>query len=78
MSDPDSSSRARSRIDVFRNFPETSKAIGALHETIMRRESAFTLGERELMAAFVSVLNGCDFCSGVHGAAPEAFGIDTA
>jgi uncharacterized peroxidase-related enzyme len=78
VSKPTSNPGARSHIDVFRDFPETSKAIGALHETIMRRESAFTLGERELMAAYVSALNSCNFCSGVHGAAAEAFGIEPA
>ncbi len=78
MSQPTSRPRARSHIDVFREFPETSKAIGALREIIMRRESAFSLGERELMAAFVSALNGCNFCSGVHGAAAEAFGVEPA
>ena len=50
--------RIASLVDVFRTFPETSRAIGALHREIMRRESAFTEGERELMAAFVSALNG--------------------
>jgi uncharacterized peroxidase-related enzyme len=78
VSQPASNPRARSHIDVFREFPETAQAIGALHETIMRRESAFTLGERELMAALVSALNGCNFCSGVHRAAAEAFGIEPA
>jgi len=78
LSEPTRSPRASSRIDVFREFPATTAAIGVLHETIMRRESAFSLGERELIAAYVSVLNGCNFCSGVHGAAAEAFGIDPA
>jgi len=77
VSQPTSKPRDRSHIDVFREYPETSKAIGALHEVIMRRESAFTPGERELMAAFVSALNGCNFCTGVHGAAAQAFGIET-
>lgn len=65
-----------SLVDVFRVFPETSRAIGALHLEIMRRESAFTKGERELMAAFVSALNGCEYCSGIHESAAEAFGVE--
>lgn len=42
----------------------------------MRRESAFSVGERELMAALVSALNGCTYCEGIHGSAAEAFGIE--
>jgi uncharacterized peroxidase-related enzyme len=33
---------------------------------IMRGRSAWTPGERELLAAFVSRLNRCPFCAGVH------------
>ena len=63
-------------VDVFREFPETSRAIGVLHREIMRRESAFSTGERELMAALVSTLNGCNYCTGIHESAAEAFGIE--
>jgi len=67
---------ATSLVDVFRAFPETSSAIGALHREIMRRESAFSEGERELMAALVSALNGCTYCAGIHESAADAFGIE--
>jgi len=67
---------ATSLVDVFRAFPETSDAIGALHREIMRRESAFSEGERELMAALVSALNGCTYCAGIHESAADAFGIE--
>lgn len=76
MSKRSSLPRAASLVDVFRTFPETSSAIGALHREIMRRESAFTEGERELMAALVSALNGCSYCTGIHESAAEAFGIE--
>jgi uncharacterized peroxidase-related enzyme len=62
--------------DVFREFPETSRVIGALHLEIMRRKSAFSKGERELMSALVSTLNGCTYCTGIHESAAEAFGIE--
>jgi len=68
--------RATSLVDVFRKYPDTSRALGALHHEIMRRESAFSEGERELMASLVSALNGCDFCTGIHESAAEAFGIE--
>jgi len=67
---------ATSLVDVFRAFPETSDAIGALHREIMLRESAFSEGERELMAALVSALNGCTYCAGIHESAADAFGIE--
>jgi uncharacterized peroxidase-related enzyme len=35
-------------------------------ESIMRGPSEWSFGERELIAAFVSKLNACPFCEGVH------------
>ena len=37
-----------------------------LMREVMRGESEWTVGERELFAAFVSRLNSCTFCTGVH------------
>jgi uncharacterized peroxidase-related enzyme len=37
-----------------------------LMREVMRGESQWTVGERELFAAFVSRLNSCTFCTGVH------------
>ncbi|TWF82401.1 putative peroxidase-related enzyme [Pseudonocardia hierapolitana] len=34
----------------------------------MRGPSAWSVGDRELMAAFVSTVNGCAFCMGAHTA----------
>ena len=76
MSNSSKSPRSASLLDMFREFPETSRAIGALHLEIMRRESAFTEGERELMASLVSALNSCSYCVGIHESAAEAFGIE--
>lgn len=76
MGNRSSLSGAKSLVDVFRAFPETSHAIGALHHEIMRRDSPFSTGERELMAALVSALNGCTYCTGIHESAAEAFGVE--
>jgi uncharacterized peroxidase-related enzyme len=76
MSNPPNLPDVKSLADVFHAFPETSRAIGTLHVEIMRRESAFSEGERELMAALVSALNGCSYCTGIHESAAEAFGIE--
>jgi uncharacterized peroxidase-related enzyme len=44
-------------------------------ERLMRGPSPFTPGERELIAAYVSGLNGCRFCLGVHFRVACGFGI---
>ena len=41
----------------------------------MRGPSPFTEGERELIAAYVSGLNHCRYCHGVHSATAELLGI---
>jgi AhpD family alkylhydroperoxidase len=41
----------------------------------VRRPSPFTEGERELIAAYVSGLNRCRYCHGVHSATAEVLGI---
>jgi uncharacterized peroxidase-related enzyme len=47
-----------------------------LHETVMRGESPLTAGEREIIAAFVSGLNECRYCRGVHAKTAVAFGFE--
>ena len=46
-----------------------------LHEALLRAESPFSVAERELMAAFVSGVNACEYCYGAHAAAAGAFGV---
>ncbi len=48
----------------------------AFHDAVLRGPSAFSEGERELIAAFVSALNGCRFCFAAHRAHAEAWHID--
>lgn len=64
-----------SLLDVFRMFPETNEPLIAFHEALLRGPSPFTEGEREFVAAYVSGLNGCRYCRGVHTAAAERLGI---
>jgi uncharacterized peroxidase-related enzyme len=65
-----------SLIDVFKAFPETSKPLIEFHEVLLRGPSPFTAMERELIAAFVSGLNRCDYCHGVHAATAERMGVE--
>lgn len=62
-------------VDVFQRYPESSFPLLAYHETVMRGPSPFTLGERELIAAYVSGVNACAYCHGVHTETAEAFGV---
>jgi hypothetical protein len=55
-------------LDVFRMFPETNRPLLEFHEVLLRGASPFTEAERELIAAYVSGLNGCRYCHGVHAA----------
>lgn len=45
---------------------ETAKPLTDLAQTILRRKSSLSQGERELIASYVSYLNGCKFCNGSH------------
>jgi uncharacterized peroxidase-related enzyme len=45
-----------------------SGPLGAWTQAAMRGESAWSIGERELMAALVAKWNACPFCVGAHGA----------
>lgn len=43
-------------------------SMGAWTQAAMRGPSAWSVGDRELMAALVAKWNSCDFCVGAHGA----------
>jgi uncharacterized peroxidase-related enzyme len=47
----------------------TGKALSNLAETILRGPSEMSVGERELIASYVSKLNDCEFCHESHSAA---------
>lgn len=53
---------------LFRYRPDTGQPLKELAETLLRGDSTLTRGERELIAAYVSRLNSCDFCAWSHGA----------
>src|SRR5260370_21823053 len=62
-------------LDVFRAYPGTSRPLLAYHQALLRGSSPLTVAERELIAAYVSGLNACRYCHGVHTAVAEVFGI---
>ena len=62
--------------EILKSEPELGLPIAQYHEALLRGPSPFSIGERELMAAFVSGLNACDFRSGEHEAVAERFGVE--
>lgn len=62
-------------LQVMQAYPDTAQPLLALHEQVMRAPSPLTVAERELIAAYVSALNDCDYCHGVHSATATAFGV---
>jgi uncharacterized peroxidase-related enzyme len=61
-------------LDLFTAFPETNKPLIEFHEVLMRGPSPFSEAERELIAAYVSGLNRCGYCRGLHTATTERLG----
>lgn len=45
------------------------------HQALLRGDSDFSVKERELMAAFVSGVNSCQYCYGAHAAVAKLYGI---
>lgn len=64
--------------DVFKAFPAGVIPLLEYHDIILREESPLSVAQRELIAAFVSGLNACDFCYGAHSIIAESFGIEPA
>jgi uncharacterized peroxidase-related enzyme len=48
--------------------PETAKPLNELAEVLLRAPNSLPAGERELIAAYVSGLNECNFCCASHSA----------
>jgi uncharacterized peroxidase-related enzyme len=48
--------------------PETAGPLNDLAETLLRGPNTLSPGERELIAAYVSGRNECNFCAGSHSA----------
>lgn len=63
-------------LDVFRAYPVSAMPLLEFHEVLMRGPSPLTVAEREMLAAFVSATNACEYCHGVHEAVAQRFGTD--
>ena len=62
-------------LQIFQAFPEIARPLIEYHEVLLRGESPFTPAQRELIAAYVSGLNNCNYCRAVHSETAVALGI---
>src|SRR5262249_12927907 len=60
---------------VFTAHPEIYGHWVHVSEAILRGPSRLTPAQRELIGAYVSSLNSCQYCYGGHRAAAELFGV---
>lgn len=65
-------------VDIVLNDPDRYLPLVNLLDSLVCQESELTQAERELIGAYVSLLNGCDFCYGVHEAVAKSLNVDEA
>lgn len=64
-----------SLVAVLHRYSATYRQLLGFHQAAMRDPSPLTAAEREMIGAYVSGLNGCQFCYGVHTATAAELGI---
>jgi uncharacterized peroxidase-related enzyme len=62
--------------DVLSRFGRGIWPLLEYHDVVLRGESEWSVGERELMAAYVSGVNACGFCHDSHRMIAELHGIE--
>lgn len=62
--------------DAFLRDPELYRPLLEYINLVMTRESQLSIAEREMIAAYVSLLNGCDFCVGIHHQTLATLGVE--
>lgn len=55
----------------MQKYPETAEHLSGLAQALLRGPSSLTPGERELIAAYTSAQNECEFCTGSHSATAQ-------
>ena len=61
---------------LFKIKPGHREGFGKFSDAVMRDGSVFSIAERELIAAFTSALNSCDYCYGGHSAIARQHGVE--
>lgn len=63
-------------LGLFRKFSDRGiLPLLEYHDAVLRNQSELTVGERELIAAYVSSLNDCHYCFSAHRDHAKAWGI---
>jgi uncharacterized peroxidase-related enzyme len=62
--------------ELYASWPEPFQKLGPYAHAVMRSDSPLSPGERELIAAYVSALNSCAYCHGVHAETARHFDMD--
>ena len=62
-------------MEVYKQFKQFQEPFFAQVEFVMRGESELSIGERELIAAYTSILNTSSYCVGMHASIANAYGI---
>ena len=62
-------------MEVYKQFEKFEKPLFSQIEFVMRGESELSIGERELIAAYTSILNRSSYCVGMHASIANAYGI---
>ena len=60
-------------LEIFQHDIDRLRPLGLVAQSLMRGPGELLPGVRELIAAYVSGLNGCTFCYGSHRAIAESF-----
>lgn len=56
--------------------PAAGRALIEFHTAALRNASRLAARDKELIAAYVSGLNACQYCFGVHAETAKAFGVE--
>ena len=62
-------------LDVYKRYPPLARHVLGLAEAAFTLTEEISRAEGEMLGAYVSQLNGCDYCRSVHGEAAIACGI---
>src|SRR5271154_2498440 len=60
-------------VSLFMYDREVAARLTAMGQTIMRRKRGLSIGDRELIGAFVSKMNECNFCRDSHAACAKQY-----
>ena len=68
---------AQGIVDIFQENPNKYMPSLTLAQQILREPANLSSAERELIAAFTSSLNKCNYCADSHTAFAESLGVDS-